>query len=159
MCLCVSLVWNQLNSRLSKERKSLSCLNKHIDLWRAVSPWELWSPLCWFGLMGVWWWGGGCGGEASSNRRDHSFHSSFIAWPRYTEKQNSPLMQLNAGSGSPGDRAEQTEVFVTSQLSASEFTLESRALVLWMGGHYNDKTFLGDKQLTHNLSLIYRMWI
>lgn len=135
--LCIPLVWKQLTSSLTKERKIPSCfkedasyLNKHIDRWRAGSPWELWSPLppplCGTGLMGVW-------GEVGAKRRDRSFHSSFIAWPRYTAKQNSPLMQLSAGSRSPGDHSEQTEVFVTSQLSASEFTLESQALVLWMG--------------------------
>lgn len=114
----------------SYSREDASCLNKHIDRWRAGAPWELWSPLplplCGTGLMGVW-------GEAGAKRRDCSFHSSFIAWPRYTAKQNSPLMRLSAGSRSPGDHSEQTEVFVTSQLSASEFTLESWAPVLWMG--------------------------
>lgn len=34
---------------------------------------------------------GGGGGRAK--RKDRSFHSSFIAGPRYTAKQNSPLMR------------------------------------------------------------------
>lgn len=33
-------------------------------------------------------------------------------------------MRLSAGSRSPGDGSEQTQAFVTSQLSASELTLE-----------------------------------
>lgn len=62
--LCMTPVWKQLTSSLTAKRKSpscsredASCLNKHIDRWRAGSPRELWSPLppplCRTGLMGV----------------------------------------------------------------------------------------------------------
>lgn len=115
----------------SCSREDASCLNKHIDWWRAGSPWELWSPLppplCRTGLMGVF---RGCRGP-----REETAPFIPALLPDHGTQQNKTALSCGSAPalGHLGDRSEQTEVFVTSQLSASEFTLESWALMLWMG--------------------------
>lgn len=140
---------NSWSPSLTEERKSPTCsredasyLNKHIDRWRAGSPWELWSPLppplCGIGLMGV------RGERPGQKEKTAPFIPALL--PDHGTQQNKTALSCepSTGSRSPGDRWEQTEVFVTSQLSASGFTLESRALVLWMGPLKQPNILMGE---------------
>lgn len=116
--------------RPSCSREDASCLNKHIDWWRAGSPWELWSPLppplCWFGLMGVW-------GEVGAKRRDRSFHRSFIAWPRVHSKTKQPSHAAQRRL-SVTRRPLRTNRGIRHKSIISIGVLWSlQALVLWMG--------------------------